>query len=85
MPRVDNLFDKVVLHLGYHQLKIKESDVPKIAFKTCYGHYEFLAIPFGLTNTLGNFMDLTNPVFHHYLDQFVIVFNDDILIFFPNA
>nr|GEZ28124.1 putative reverse transcriptase domain-containing protein [Tanacetum cinerariifolium] len=66
---------------SYHQLHVKEQDVPKIAFRTRYGHYEFLMMPFGLTNALAVFMDLMNRVFHKYLDKFVIVFIDDILVF----
>ena len=62
-------------------MKIKSEDILKIAFRTRYGHYEFLVIPFGLTNAPTAFMDLMNRVFHEYLDHFVIVFIDDILIF----
>ena len=74
-------FSKINLRTGNHQLRVREEDVPKIAFRTRYGYYEFLVMSFVLTNAPTAFMDLINIVVHAYLDQFVIVFGGDILIY----
>ena len=75
------MFSKLDLRQGYYQLRIKKEDVPKTAFNTRYGHFEFAVIPFGQTNALAAFMDLIHRVFKHYLDRFVVVFIDDILVY----
>jgi hypothetical protein len=90
MSRIDDLFDqlhgtcvfsKIDLRSGYHQLKVRECDIPKTAFISRYGLYKFMVMSFGLTNALAYFMYMVNKVFMEYLDKFVVVFINDILVY----
>jgi hypothetical protein len=90
LPRIDDMFDqvrgatifsKIDLRSGYHQARIKDKDIYKTTFRARYGHYKFVIIPFGMTNAPSSFMCLMNNVLSKYLDKFVIIFIDDILIY----
>ena len=91
LSRINDLFDwlqvaswfsKIDLWSGYHQMRIRDEDILKTTFKTRYGHYEFVVMPFGLTNAPAMFMDLMNRVCRLMLDRFVIIFIDDILVYY---
>ena len=90
LPSIDDPFDqlrgarvysKIYLRTSYHQLRVREADIPKTAFRTRYGHFEFIVMPFGMTNSPATFMDLMHRVFQPYLDHFAVVFVDDIFIY----
>ena len=90
LPRIDDLFNQLAgsrvflridLRSGDHQLKVRAKDISKTAFRMCYYHYKFLVMSFRLTNILAAFMEFINRVFHEYLEKFIIVFNNDILVY----
>jgi len=90
LPRIDDLMDQLVgaevfskidLRSGYHPIRVKVEDISKTAFRTRYGHYEYSVIPFGVSNVPGVFMEYVNRIFHPFLDRFVVVFIDDILVY----
>ena len=93
LPRIDELFDqasgakifsKIDLRYGYHQVRIRDADIHKIAFHIRYGHYEFVVMSFKLTNAPMNFMCMMKNIFIKYMDKFILVFIDDILVYYKN-
>ena len=90
LPRIDDLMDQLVgasvfskidLRSGYHHIRVNAEDIQKNTFRTRYGHYEYSVMPFGVTNAPGVFMEYMNRIFNEYLDKFVVVFIDDILVY----
>ena len=75
------VYSKIDFHTGYHQLRVRETNIPKTTFRTRYEHFVFMVMPFGLTNAPAAFMDLMHRIFQPYLDEFVVVLLDDILIY----